>query len=133
MQEAWCFFWDPHTHRHAHAFWLVLAHSLSAHRLPLFLRQLITPINISLQILAASQRVLAKCYGGQSRGVLTGEEKRVILRDAGGGKTQIWPLGKRHIYSGFTFVIHEVQSRRGVDRNAKHEMSLRSKSSHRTW
>ena len=80
-----------------------------------------------------TDKVLAKCYGGQSRGVLTGEEKRVILRDAGGGKTQIWPLGKRHIYSGFTFVIHEVQSRRGVDRNAKHEMSLRSKSSHRTW
>lgn len=46
------------THRRADSFWLVLAHRLSAHHLPLFPRQLITPINISLQILAASQTVL---------------------------------------------------------------------------
>lgn len=45
---------------------------------------------------------------------LTGEEKRVILRDAGGGKPKFgdW-VKERLIYSGFTFVIHEVQSRRG--------------------
>lgn len=45
MQEAWVFLLGPtHTHRRTHAFWLVLAHRLSAHRLPLFPRQLITPI-----------------------------------------------------------------------------------------
>lgn len=45
------------------------------------------------------QRLLGQSPGKMlwwsESGVLTGEEKEVILRDAGGGKTQIWRLGKR--------------------------------------